>query len=106
MTYDMNGNPEKTLLSEQPAADAQPSGGRLKQRVVARKTGEFKDMMQEISALVKSYTEIPPAQLQGALKQGSLTAGQADMQGAIQIQMNNVNQQGDSLTLWIDQKAM
>jgi len=106
MSYDMYGNEQKTLLSEQPPADAQPSGGRLKQRVVAKKTGEFKDMMQEIAALVKSYTELPPEQLQAALKQGSFSQGQGDMQGAIQIQMQNVIQQGDSLTIWIDRTAM
>ena len=106
MTYDMNGNPQKTLLSEQPPADAQPSGGRLKQRVVAKKTGEFKDMMQEIAALVKSYTELPPEQLQASLKQATFSPGEGDMAGAVQIQMHNVNQQGDSLTIWIDRTAM
>lgn len=107
MTYDMYGNQQKTLLSEQPSPNSQqPSGGRLKQRIVAKKTDEFKQMMQEIAALVKSYTEIPPEQLQAALKQGSFSQGQGDMQGAIQVLMHNVNQQGDSLTFWIDQKAM
>ena len=47
MNHDINGNLQKTLLSEQPSADAQPSGGRLKRRVVARKKGEFKEMMEE-----------------------------------------------------------
>src|SRR5258708_2407428 len=106
MNYDMNGNLQKTLLSEQPPADAQPSGGRIKQRIVAKKTGEFKDMMEEIAALVKSYWELPHKQLQASLKQGVFSAGQGDMQGAIQIQMHNVIQQGDSLTLWIDKTAM
>ena len=112
MSYDMNGNEQKTLLSEQPSADSSPQqssggrGGRLKQKVVAKKTGEFKQMMGEIAALVKSYTQLPPDVLQGALKQGSLSQGQGDMQGAIQIQMRNVIRQGDSLTLWIDQNAL
>jgi len=106
MNYDMNGNLQKTLLSEQPAADAQPSGGRLKRRVVAKKKGEFKDMMEEIAALVKSYSEVPHEQLQAALKQGVFSPGQGEMQGAIQIQMRSVVQPGDSLTLWIDQTTM
>ena len=106
ITYDMNGNEQKTLLSEQPPADAPPSGGRLKQRVVAKKTGEFKDMMGDISALVKSYTELPPEQLQAALKQATFSAGNGDMAGAVQIVMHNVNQNGDSMTIWIDRTAM
>ena len=107
MTYDMYGNPQKTLLSEQPSADdAQPSGGRLKRRIVARKKGEFKDMMEEIAALVKSYTELPPEQLQASLKQATFSPGEGDMTGAVQIQMRNLIQPGDSLTVWIDRTAM
>lgn len=106
MTYDMNGNQQKTLLSEQPSDAQPPSGGRLKQRVVARKTGEFKDMMDQIGALVKSYTELPPEQLQASLKQASFSPGDADMAGSVQVVMHNVIQTGDSMTIWIDRTAM
>src|SRR6185295_6177932 len=70
ITHDLNGNEQKTLLSEQPAPDdsqQQSSGGRrgrLKEKVVEKKTGEFKEMIQNIAALVKSYTELPPQQMQ------------------------------------------
>ena len=111
MDYDSDGKLRKTLLSEQPAANSQQSsgggrGGRLKQRVVARKKGEFKEMMEGIASLVKSYTELPPEQLQAALKHAAFSPGQGDMEGAIQIQMHNVIRQGDSLTLWIDHATM
>ena len=106
MSYDLNGDLQKTLLSEQPPAGAQPSGGRLKRRVVARKTGEFKEMMEEIAALVKSYTELPPERLQASLKQAAFSAGQGDMDGSVQILMQNVIQNGDSITIWIDRTTM
>lgn len=106
MTYDMYGNQQKTLLSEQPSANAPPSGGRLRQRVVAKKTGEFKDMMDKIAALVKSYTELPPDQLQTSLKQAAFSPGEGDMTGSVQIVMHNVIQSGDSMTIWIDRTAM
>jgi len=112
MSHDMNGNLQKTQLSEDPSPDAAPQssggrrGGRLKQRVVAKKTGEFKQMMGEISDLVKSYSELPPQQLQAGLKQATFSQGQGDMDGSVQIQMQNVIQQGDSLTIWIDRTAM
>jgi hypothetical protein len=112
MNYDLNGNLQKTLLSEQPSTDSSqpPSGGRrrgrLKQRIVDKKKGEFKEMMEGIASLVKSYTELPHAQLQAALKKAAFTQGQGDMQGAIQIQMSSVLQPGDSLTIWIDQAAL
>ena len=106
MSYDLKGNLQKTLLSEQPPAGTQPSGGRIKRRVVARKTGEFKEMMDEIAALVKSYTELPPEQLQTSLKQAVFSAGQGDMDGSVQIVMQNVIQKGDSMTIWIDRTTM
>jgi len=84
----------------------QPSGGRLKQRVIAKKKGEFKTMMEGIADLVKSYAQLPPERLQGALKQATFSEGQGDMVGAVQIQVQNVNQQGDTLTMWIDRTAM
>jgi hypothetical protein len=113
MNYDFNGNLQKTLLSEQPSADsapAPPTGGRLrgrlKQKVVAKKKGEFKELMEGIASLVKSYTELQPQQLQSALKQAAFSPGQGDMNGSVQIQMANLLQQGDSLTIWIDQGAL
>lgn len=106
ISYDINGNQQKTQLSEDPPADAPPSGGRLKQRVVARKTGELKDMMNDIAALVKSYTELPPEQLQASLKQAAFSPGAGDMAGSVQIVMRNVIQSGDSMTIWIDRTAM
>lgn len=112
ISYDMYGNQQKTQLSEDPPADSsqQDSGGgrrgRIKEAVVAKKTGEFKQMMQEISALVKSYTELPPQQLQAALKQAAFSPGEGDMAGSVQIVMHNVIQNGDSMTIWIDRTAM
>jgi len=112
ISYDMYGNEQKTQLSEQPSADSseQSSGGgrrgRLKEKVVEKKQGDFKQMMQEIVALVKSYTELPHEKMQASLKQAAFSPGEADMAGSVQILMRNVNQNGDSMTIWIDRTAM
>jgi hypothetical protein len=112
MNYDFNGNLQKTLISEQPPADSAPPPagpglrGRLKQKVVAKKKGEFKEMMEGIASLVKSYTELQPQQLQSSLKRAAFSPGQGDMDGSIQIHMANLLQRGDSLTIWIDQGAL
>lgn len=113
ITHDINGNELKTQLSEDPPEGSSPpdSGGggrrgRLKQKVVAKKTGEFKDMMHDIVTLVKSYTELPHEQMQAALKQAAFSPGEGDMAGSVQILMRNVNQNGDSMTIWIDRTAM
>ncbi len=112
MNYDTTGNLQKTQLSEDPPPDASQQssgggrGGRLKQKIVAKKTGEFKQMMGEISELVKAYTEIQPQQLQAALKQAAFSPGEGDMAGSVQVVMRNVIQNGDSMTIWIDRTAM
>ena len=111
ISYDMYGNQQKTQLSEDPPPDSSQQssggrGGRLKQKVVEKKTGEFKDMMNDIAALVKSYTELPHEQMQASLKQAAFSPGQGDMTGSVQIVMHNVIQNGDSMTIWIDRTAM
>jgi len=112
MNYDMYGNLQKTQLSEDPPPDAAQQssggrrGGRLKQKIVAKKKGEFKEMMQGIAALVHSYTELPPEQLHAALKQAAFSPGEGDMAGSVQVVMRNVLQSGDSMTIWIDRNVM
>lgn len=112
MNYDVSGNLQKTLLSEEPPPDAAPPPaggrvrGRIKQKVVAKKKGEFKEMIEGIASLVKSYAELPPEQLQSALKKAVITHGQGEMSGSVQIQMANLLQQKDSLTIWIDEGTL
>jgi hypothetical protein len=112
MTYDYSGNVQKTLLSEQPPpGESQQSSdggrrGRLKEKIVEKKTGEFKDMMEGIASLVKSYTELPPEQLKADLQHANFSQGQGDMASSLQIQMANVIQNGDTLTIWIDDRAL
>jgi hypothetical protein len=79
---------------------------RAKEKVVAKKTSKIKHLMEEIASLVKSYTELRPEQFQSALTKGIFSLGQGEMSGAMQIQMSNVLQQGDELTLWIDRSSM
>jgi len=62
--------------------------------------------MHDIVALVKSYTELPHQQMQASLKQATFSRGDGDMSGSIQIVMRNVNQNGDSMTIWINRTAM
>lgn len=107
MSYDGAGNQQKVKISEQPEpGQSQPSGGRLKQRIVQKKTDEFKEMLEGIAGLVKSYTEIPHEQLQTAMQKASFSAGEGEMNGAVQISMSGVIQNGDSFKIWIDRQAM
>src|SRR5258707_6906544 len=66
-----DGQQQKTELNPQPAA--QPSGGRFKERVVAKKKEEFEDYGQQIAALGKQYSQLDMQALQQAHQQGNVS---------------------------------
>ncbi len=110
MRYDAAGQQQKTPLNEPaaqpPAQSSGGRGGRLKAKVVEKKTDEFKDMLEGLAALVKSYTHIPPDNLKAAMAQAQMTPGQGQMQGAVSILLKNVLANGDQLTIWADTRTL
>ncbi len=107
MRYDAAGNEQKTLLSEgppqeAPAQDTGRRGGRVKKKIIENKKEDFKEMMQGLAALVKSYANIPPDKLKAAMAQAEKPAGKDDLQGAVGLRLQNVVQDKDSLVIWID----
>ena len=66
-----DGQQQKTELNPQPAA--QPSGRRLKQHIVEKKTGEFEEYGQQIAALGKQYSQLDMQALQQAYQQGNVS---------------------------------
>jgi hypothetical protein len=63
-----DGQQQKTELNPQPAP--QPSGGRLRQHVVAKKTDEFEAYGQQSATLGKQYAQLDVQALQQAYQQG------------------------------------
>jgi len=111
--YDAQGNEQKTPMSEEPQAQQQqqqPSGGkrggRLKAKVVENKKEEFKEMMEGLVGLVKSYAQIPPDKLKAAVATAEKIPGQGEMQGALGLRLANIVQDKDSLTIWFDMGTM
>lgn len=93
-----DGQQQKVELSSTPAA-APPSGGRLKQRVVAKKTDEFKDYGQQVAALARQYTKSDPQALQQAYQQGNISFQMGGAAGAVSLVIKNYLKPGDSETL-------
>jgi len=107
MRYDASGNEQKTLLSEGPQQEApQQSGGRrgsrVKSKVVENKKEDFKEMVQGLAALVKSYASIPSEKLKAAMANAEKLAGKDELQGAIGVRLQNSLQDKDSLTVWLN----
>jgi hypothetical protein len=111
--YDAQGNEQKTPLSEEPQAQQQQQpaapggrGSRVKAKVVENKKEEFKEMMEGLAGLVKSYAQIPPDKLKAAMAKAEKIPGQGEMQGALGLKLANLLQDKDSLTIWIDTGTM
>jgi hypothetical protein len=76
-----------------------PSGGRIKQRMIARKTDEFQQYGQQVAALAKQYTQIDPQLLQQAYQQGNASIQLGGAPGTVTLVIKNYLKSGDSMTL-------
>lgn len=112
MRYDAQGSEQKTLLSEEPQAQQQQPpaaggrGSRVKAKVIEKKKEDFKEMMEGLAGVVKSYAQVPPDKLKSAMAKAEKIPGQGDMQGALGLKLANLLQDKDSLTIWIDTNTM
>lgn len=98
-----DGKPQKTSLDPPDAAPAAPSGGRLKQHVVAKKKEEYKDYADQIKALIQQY--IPPEKdaIEQARQKGNIALSpEAGTPGQYKLVISNYVKQGDNMTLVID----
>jgi hypothetical protein len=98
--------PEKTSLD--PPADP-PSGGRLKKRVVAKKTEEYKEYAEQMKALAQQYVPPDKEMLGQAYSKGNISIGPtAGGPNQLQLIIHNYLKPGDSMTLIFDreQKAL
>ena len=94
--------PQKTPL-DPPAEAAAPSGGRLKQHVVAKKKEEYKEYADAMKALAQQY--VPPDKdlLQQAYAKGNITLGPAAGDpNELQLVIHNYLKPQDSMTLVFD----
>jgi hypothetical protein len=101
-----DGQQEKTEIGGSQAAP--PSGGRLKQHVVAKKTSEFKDYGEQIADLAKQYTQPDPGKLQEAFQSGNVSLQSGGGAGEVTLIIKNYIKPNDSVTLVFDrqQKAI
>jgi hypothetical protein len=103
-----DGKPEKTSL-DPPTEAAPPSGGRLRQHIVAKKKEEYTDYANSMKALASQY--VPPSGelLQQAYSQGNITLGPtAGVPSEVQIVVHSYLKPNDTMTLVFDraQKAL
>jgi hypothetical protein len=101
-----DGQQQKSEVNAAPPA--QPSGGRLKRHIVAKKTAEFKDYGEQIADLARQYTRPDPGRLQQAFQQGNVLLQLGGGEGQVTLIIKNYFKPGDSVTLVFnrEQKAV
>jgi len=92
--YGPDGTVQKTEIGPPPAP---PSGGRLKQRVVANKTAEMKQYMQDVQGVLSMYVPPDAQKMQQAYQAGNVSVNPVD--GNVNLVFKNYAQPGDQMTL-------
>jgi hypothetical protein len=97
-----DGQQQKVEINQ--TAAPPPSGGRFKQRIVAKKTEEFQDYGQQIAALGKQYSQLDLEALDQAYKRGDISMQPNGGDGTISLIVKNYLKPGDSVTLIVNQQ--
>jgi hypothetical protein len=97
-----DGQQQKTELNPRPAA--QPSGRRLKQHIVEKKTDEFEAYGQQIAALGKQYSQLDMQALQQAYQQGNVSMQPNGAAGTVSLIIKSYLKPNDSVTLVFNQQ--
>src|SRR5215472_9753994 len=95
--YGPDGQVQKTPIGPPPE---QPSGGRLKKRIIEKKKDEMQEYMDEVKAVIDMYVPPDPQRMQQAYKAGNLSINPAP--GVMNLVFNNYAQPGDKMTLTFD----
>ena len=97
--------PQKVSLDPPPEP---PSGGRLKKRIIEKKTDEYTDYADQMKALAQQYVPPDGTLLQQALAKGDILIGPTGVLNEVQLVIHNYLKPQDSMTLIFDkvQKAL
>jgi hypothetical protein len=97
-----DGKPVKTPLDPAAASQA-PSGGRLKQRIVANKKEEYKEYADQMKELASHYVPPDKDAIQEAYAKGNIAIiPGGGLPGEVKIVIHNYYKPGDTVTLRFD----
>jgi hypothetical protein len=80
-----------------------PSGGRLKHKIVEKKTEEMQEYMGEVKSLLGMYVPPDPQKMQQAYQAGKFSLN--PVAGAVNLVLTDYAQPGDRMTLTFDTAA-
>jgi hypothetical protein len=99
--YGPDGKVQKTPMGEQ----AQPSGGRLKQKMIAKKKEEMADYMGDVKSVLAMYVPPNPQKIQAAAQAGNVSISKDPSAGLVNLVFKNYAQPGDQMTIAFDSAA-
>ncbi len=99
----VNGKAQKTLVNDQKASSGGGREGRAKERIIEKKTEEFEQYGQSISALAKQYTTPNSEALMAAKQAGNISLVPGS--GTVSLVIKNYVKQGDSVTMTISEQT-
>ena len=95
--YGPDGQVQKTPIGPPPE---QPSGGRMKQRIIEKKKAEMQEYMGEVKDVLALYVPPDPQKMQQAFQAGNVSFNPAG--GVINLVFKDYAQPGDQMTLSFD----
>ena len=98
--YGPGGQVQKSPMGPPPE---QPSGGRLKQRVIEKKKEEMQEYMGEVKSLLGMYVPPDPQKMEQAHQAGKASLNPAG--GLVNLVFTDYAQPGDQMTLTFDTAA-
>jgi hypothetical protein len=98
----VNGQQQKNLINDQKASSGGREG-RVKEHVIEKKTEEYEQYGQQISALAKQYTTPDPDRLMQAKQQGNLSLQPGA--GTVSLVIKSFVKPNDQVTLTISEQT-
>jgi hypothetical protein len=99
--YGPDGQVQKTPIGVQ--QEQQPSGGRVKQRVIQKKKEEMQDYMGDVKGVLSLYVPPNPQKLQQAFQSGNASINPGA--GGVNLVFKNYAQPGDQMTIAFSPEA-
>ena len=93
--YGPDGTVEKYPMGQQ----EQPSGGRLKQKMVAKKKAEMQDYLGDVKSLLAMYIPPNPQKIQQAAQSGNVSLSRDAAAGLVNLSFKNYAQPGDQMII-------
>ena len=95
--YGPDGQVQKAPIGPPPE---EPSGGRIKRRIIERKKAEMQEYMEEVKSVLSMYVPPEPQKMEQAYQAGNFSLNPAG--GLVNLIFRNYAQPGDQMTLTFD----